>query len=162
MALVQEAAQQAAAVLLLNAPYAPDRVWDELTREVQETIVEKKLRLFVIDAYALAREVGVGPRINTIMQTAFFILSEILPKEEAIDKITHLNMMREFSYDPFAILGRENCTVGALRAQAAAAGVDTSPSQGMGGAAPKREAGKPVTSGDINTMFKAADAETAL
>ncbi len=82
--------------------------------------------------------------------------------DETIAKVTHRNVMREYSYDPFAILGRENCTVGALRAQARAKGIDTSPTQGMGGAAPKREAGKPVTSGDINAMFKQADAETAL
>ena len=82
-----------------------------------------------------------------------------LPKE-TIDKVTHLNAMREFSYDPFAILGRENCTVGALRAQATH--VSTEPALGMGGAAPKREKGKPVTSGDINAMFAQADAQTAL
>src|SRR5690606_11211274 len=80
--------------------------------------------------------------------------------DATIAKITHLNAMREFSYDPFALLGRENCTVGALRAQAKH--VNTAPIQGMGGAAPKRVAGKPVTSGDINSMFKQADAETAL
>ena len=82
-----------------------------------------------------------------------------LPKA-SIDKVTHLNAMREFSYDPFALLGRENCTVGALRAQATH--VSTEPALGMGGAAPKREKGKPVTSGDINAMFAQADAQTAL
>ncbi len=80
--------------------------------------------------------------------------------EKTIDKVTHLNAMREFSYDPFAILGRENCTVGALRAQATH--VSTEPALGMGGAAPKREDGKPVTSGDITGMFAKADAQTAL
>ena len=82
--------------------------------------------------------------------------------DETINKVTHLNVMREYNYDPFALFGRENCTVGALRAQAKAKGVNTAPALGMGGAAPKREAGKPVTSGDINAMFKQADAETAL
>lgn len=77
-----------------------------------------------------------------------------------IDKIGHLNAMREFSYDPFSILGRENCTVGALRAQAKHVSVE--PMLGMGGAKPVRVAGKPVTSGDINKMFADADAETAL
>lgn len=80
--------------------------------------------------------------------------------EETINKISHLNAMREFSYDPFSILGRENCTVGALRAQATH--VSTEPSLGMGGAAPKRDPNKPVTSGDINSMFASADAQTAL
>ncbi|UZG46045.1 amidohydrolase family protein [Caldimonas thermodepolymerans] len=80
--------------------------------------------------------------------------------DEVINKITHLNAMRLFAYDPFAILGRENCTVGALRAQAAH--VNTQPVHGMGGAAPQRDPQRPVTSGDINRMFAAADAETAL
>jgi hypothetical protein len=77
-----------------------------------------------------------------------------------INKITHLNAMREFSYDPFAILGRANCTVGALKAQAAH--VSTEPALGLGGAAPDRDPSRPVTSGDINKMFAAADAGTAL
>ena len=68
--------------------------------------------------------------------------------------------MREFSYDPFSLLGRDNCTVGALRAQATHVNIE--PALGMGGAAPKREKGKPVTSGDINAMFAQADAQTAL
>ena len=80
--------------------------------------------------------------------------------EATIDKVTHLNAMREFSYDPFALLGRDNCTVGALRAQATHVNIE--PALGMGGAAPKREKGKPVTSGDSNAMFAQADAQTAL
>jgi pyruvate-ferredoxin/flavodoxin oxidoreductase len=75
------------AVLLLNAPYPPDRVWAALTRDVQEAIVAKQLRFYVIDAYALAREVGVGPRINTIMQTCFFAISNLLPRERALAEI---------------------------------------------------------------------------
>lgn len=75
-----------------------------------------------------------------------------LPRDE-IDKITHLNAMRVYSYDPFSILGRENCTVGALRAQAQAKGVDTSEMCALGGLAPKWEPGKPVTSGDVEQML---------
>ncbi|HXV65545.1 MAG TPA: pyruvate:ferredoxin (flavodoxin) oxidoreductase, partial [Vicinamibacteria bacterium] len=70
------------AVFLLNAPYAPDAVWDQLPREMQDQMVEKKLRFFTIDAYALAKEAGMGGRINTIMQTCFFAISGILPREE--------------------------------------------------------------------------------
>jgi len=81
---------------------------------------------------------------------------------ETIDKITHLNAMREFSYDPFPLLGRENCTVGALKRSAAAVPVNTAPILGMGGAAPKRDKNKPVTSGDINAMFASADAESTV
>ncbi len=73
--------------LLLNAPHAPDRVWDYLPREVQEGILEKRLRLFAIDADAFAREVGMGGRINTILQTCFFALSGVMPKEQAIERI---------------------------------------------------------------------------
>ena len=72
------------AVFLLNAPLRPDEVWDRLPREVQETIVEKRLRLFVIDAYEVARDAGMGGRINTIMQTCFFAISGVLPRDEAI------------------------------------------------------------------------------
>ena len=75
------------AIFLLNAPFPPDAVWDELTHDVQEAIVEKNLRFFVIDAYELAREVGVGPRINTIMQTCFFAISDLLPREQALAEI---------------------------------------------------------------------------
>jgi len=75
------------AVFLLNAPYAPAEVWDRLPREVQETILEKRLRLHVIDAARVARETGMGARINTVMQTCFFALSGVLPRDEAIAKI---------------------------------------------------------------------------
>ena len=84
-----------------------------------------------------------------------------LPRE-TIDKITHINAMREFSYDPITLLGRENCTVGALKARAAGVPVNTAPILGMGGAAPKRDADRPVTSGDINRMFENASAESTV
>ncbi|RME65331.1 MAG: pyruvate:ferredoxin (flavodoxin) oxidoreductase, partial [Caldilineae bacterium] len=75
------------ATFLLNAPYGPDEVWDQLPRKVQETILEKKLKFYVIDAYKLAKELELGVRINTIMQTAFFAISGVLPQEEAIERI---------------------------------------------------------------------------
>ena len=75
------------ATFLLNSPFGPDKVWDELPREVQQAIVDKGLRLFVIDANRVAEEAGTGRRINTIMQTCFFALSNVLPREEAITKI---------------------------------------------------------------------------
>jgi len=75
------------AVFLLNAPYGPDEVWDRLPLEVQERIVAKRLRFYVIDAYTLARETGVGPRINTIMQTCFFGISGILGGRDAVERI---------------------------------------------------------------------------
>ncbi|MEI2777707.1 MAG: pyruvate:ferredoxin (flavodoxin) oxidoreductase [Tetrasphaera sp.] len=73
--------------LLLNAPYPPDRVWEHLPREVQQEIIDKQLRTFVIDAAAVARDAGLGNRINTVMQPCFFYLSGVVPQAEAVDKI---------------------------------------------------------------------------
>ena len=81
------AAAEPGAVFLLNAPFGPDEIWDELSENVQATIIERRLRFFVIDAYAVARAVGMGTRINTIMQTCFFAISGVLPRDEAIGQI---------------------------------------------------------------------------
>ncbi|MDP6460786.1 MAG: pyruvate:ferredoxin (flavodoxin) oxidoreductase, partial [Gemmatimonadota bacterium] len=78
---------QPGAVFLLNTPHPPDKIWDELPREAQESILEKKLRFHCIDAYTVARDSGMGRRINTIMQTCFFAISGVLPRDEAIDRI---------------------------------------------------------------------------
>ncbi|HHI80320.1 MAG TPA: pyruvate:ferredoxin (flavodoxin) oxidoreductase, partial [Planctomycetes bacterium] len=75
------------ATFLLNAPYGPEEVWDQLPLEVQQTILEKKLRFFIVDAYKVAKEAGLGPRINTVMQTCFFQITGILPGEEASEEI---------------------------------------------------------------------------
>ncbi|NOZ29980.1 MAG: pyruvate:ferredoxin (flavodoxin) oxidoreductase [Chloroflexi bacterium] len=75
------------ATFLLNAPYPPDEVWDHLPRAVQEQIINKKLKFYVIDAYDVAKQTGMGVRINTIMQTCFFAISGIIPQDEAIAKI---------------------------------------------------------------------------
>ena len=83
---VLETADEGAA-FLLNAPYPKEEVWDRLPAEVQEQIIQKKLRFFVIDAYKVAREAGLKGRINTIMQTCFFAISGVLPVEQAIQKI---------------------------------------------------------------------------
>ncbi len=72
---------------LLNAPYAPGEVWDQLPRLVQEQFLKKELKLYVIDATSVAGNTGMGQRINTIMQTCFFALSGVLPRDEAIGKI---------------------------------------------------------------------------
>ena len=76
-------------VFLLNAPFDKDQIWDELPREVQDVIVAKKLRFYVIDALKVAQATGMGGRINTIMQTCFFAISGVLPREEAIEHIKH-------------------------------------------------------------------------
>ena len=75
------------AVFLLNSPFAADRVWDRLPRPVQQQIIDKRLRFFVIDASKVARDVGLGARINTVLQTCFFAISGVLPRDTAIRHI---------------------------------------------------------------------------
>jgi pyruvate-ferredoxin/flavodoxin oxidoreductase len=75
------------ATFLLNSPYPADRVWDRLPREVQQQIIEKRLRFYVVDGYDIARQTGMGARINTPMQACFFALAGLLPREEAIEQI---------------------------------------------------------------------------
>ena len=72
---------------LLNTMYAPNEVWDTLPKEVQQEMIKKKAKFFVIDAVSLAKKLGLGQRINMIMQTAFFLISDILPKDEAVKAI---------------------------------------------------------------------------
>jgi pyruvate-ferredoxin/flavodoxin oxidoreductase len=73
--------------LLLNSPYPADQVFDQLPVEVQQQLIDKNLKLFVIDAHAVAKEVGLGARINTIMQPCFFHVSGVLPVDEIIPRI---------------------------------------------------------------------------
>ena len=75
------------AVFLLSSQYGPEEVWDKMPRRTQQQILEKKLKFYVIDGYKVAKETGMGVRINTIMQTCFFAISGILPREEAIAAI---------------------------------------------------------------------------
>ncbi len=75
------------ATFLLNSPFGPEAIWDELPREVQEQIIGKELKFYVIDAYKVAKDTGMGGRINTIMQTCFFAISGVLARDEAIAKI---------------------------------------------------------------------------
>ena len=81
------AAAEHGATFLLNSPYGPDEVWDHLPIEVQRAIVDKGLRFYVIDAQMIATEVGLGRRVNTVLQTCFFALSGVLDRDEAIAAI---------------------------------------------------------------------------
>jgi pyruvate-ferredoxin/flavodoxin oxidoreductase len=72
---------------LLNSPYGPEEVWDKLPKKVQQQIIDKKAKFYVIDGYKVARDTGMGSRVNTIMQTCFFAISGVLPKDEAIAAI---------------------------------------------------------------------------
>jgi pyruvate-ferredoxin/flavodoxin oxidoreductase len=72
---------------LLNSPFGKDEVWDHLPRVVQQQLIAKKAKLFVIDAYEVARSTGMGSRMNTILQVCFFAISKVLPRDEAIEAI---------------------------------------------------------------------------
>ncbi|HLK10756.1 MAG TPA: pyruvate:ferredoxin (flavodoxin) oxidoreductase [Candidatus Binatia bacterium] len=98
------------AVFLLNAPYPPAEVWDHLPRETQRHIVEKRLRFYVVDAYAVAKEAGMGRRINTIMQTCFFAVSGVLPADAAIARIKEA-IRRTYERKGAAILERNFAAV---------------------------------------------------
>ena len=75
------------ATLLLNSPYEAAEVWDQLPRSVQQTIIDKQIKVYSINAYAVAKSKQLGSRINTIMQTCFFAISGVLPRAEAIERI---------------------------------------------------------------------------
>jgi len=78
---------QPGAVFLVNSLYGPEEIWDKLPQEVQKDIIEKKLKFYTINAYDVAEKTGMGSRVNTIMQTCFFAISGILPRDEAIEQI---------------------------------------------------------------------------
>ena len=75
------------ATILLNCPYPASEVWDRLPRHVQTGMIARQVKLYTIDAADVARETGMGTRTNTIMQTCFFAISGVLPRDEAIDSI---------------------------------------------------------------------------
>jgi pyruvate-ferredoxin/flavodoxin oxidoreductase len=77
------------ATFLLNSPYGLDEVWDKLPRSVQKQIIDKKIHFYIIDGYKVAKMTGMGARVNTIMQTCFFAISGVLPRDEAIEAIKY-------------------------------------------------------------------------
>jgi pyruvate-ferredoxin/flavodoxin oxidoreductase len=85
MDMLHDAEQSA--TFLLNTQVPKEKVWDSLPEKVQKDLIEKKIKLFVIDAYKVASDTGMGVRINSIMQTCFFAISNILPKDKAIESI---------------------------------------------------------------------------
>ena len=87
----------------MTSSHPADKVWDTLPQEMQKQIIDKKLKFYVIDAISLAQEIGLGARINTIMQMAFFKISNIIPIEKAVDAIKkrHPTKLRQE--------GRKNC-----------------------------------------------------
>ncbi|MBI3648141.1 MAG: pyruvate:ferredoxin (flavodoxin) oxidoreductase [Actinobacteria bacterium] len=75
------------ATFLLNSPFGPQEVWENLPLEVQSQILDRELRFFVVDADRVAREAGLGSRVNTVLQTCFFALADVLPVDEAVQAI---------------------------------------------------------------------------
>ena len=87
------------AVFLLNAPFEADQVWSELPASLQTKLQEKQCKFYVIDAYKLAKELGLGKRINTIMQSCFFAISEYLPQQKAV------TLMQDYARKTYAKAG---------------------------------------------------------
>jgi pyruvate-ferredoxin/flavodoxin oxidoreductase len=105
------------ATFLLASPYGKDEVWDHLPAMVQEQIISKKLRFYVIDAIGLAQEIGLGGRINTIMQTAFFLISGIVPREKALE------LIKEAIEDTYGSKGRKVVDMNFRAVEAAVANI---------------------------------------
>jgi pyruvate-ferredoxin/flavodoxin oxidoreductase len=100
---------------LLNSIYGPDQVWDKLPREVQKDIIAKKLKFYVIDAYDIAEKTEMGGRVNTIMQTCFFAISGVLPREEAIYEIKK-SIQKTYGKRGEAVVNQNNAAVDATLA----------------------------------------------
>ncbi len=98
------------ATFLLNAPYGPGDVWDQLPAGVQEQIIAKRLRFFVVDATAVAQEAGLGRRVNTVLQTCFFALADVLPLADAIAAIKEA-IHRSYGKRGQAVLDRNEAAV---------------------------------------------------
>jgi pyruvate-ferredoxin/flavodoxin oxidoreductase len=98
------------ATFLLSSPYGPEKVWDELPREAQQTIIARQLKVYVVDAVKVATEAGLGGRINTVMQTCFFALSGVLPREHAIERIKE-SVEKSYAKSGRAVLERNYAAV---------------------------------------------------
>jgi len=103
------------ATLLLNAPYAADELWSHLPQEAQQEILDRRLVLWVVDADMVASEQGLGGRINTVMQTCFFALAELVPVEEALKAIKDA-ITKSYGKRGELIVARNHAAVDAARA----------------------------------------------
>lgn len=102
------------ATFLVNSPYPADEVWGRLPREVQQQVIDKRLSFHVVDASKVAREAGLGQRINTVLQTCFFALADLMPLEEAVDAIKAA-IAKSYSKFGDVVVERNNAAVdGAL------------------------------------------------
>lgn len=119
-------------VFLLNAPYEPEALWERLPQEIQQTLIDKQIRLYAIDAYKIAQACGMGGRINTIMQTCFFAISGILPKDDAIAAIKNA-IKKTYGKKGDEVVASNNAAV-----DAALANLHEIPLQGVSKTAHKR------------------------
>ena len=103
-------------VFLLNSPHGRYGTWERLPRSVQTEIIAKQLRLFVIDASKVARDVGLGVRTNTVLQTCFFAISGVLPREDAIAQIKH-SIEKTYSRKGQSVVDKNFAAVDATLAQ---------------------------------------------
>jgi pyruvate-ferredoxin/flavodoxin oxidoreductase len=116
------------ATVLINSPYGPDEVWDEIPREVQQQIIDRTLAVHVIDASRVASGLGLGSRVNTILQTCFFALSGVMPRDQAIAAIkratekTYAKKGRVIVEKNFAAIDSALANLHEVRVPAAAAG----------------------------------------
>ncbi len=102
----------AGGTFLLNSPYGPDEVWDHLTANAQQAIIDKKLNFYVVDAVAVARAAGLGGRVNTVLQTCFFALANVLPHDEAIAAIKN-GIKKAYGKRGQVVIDRNNAAVDA-------------------------------------------------
>jgi pyruvate-ferredoxin/flavodoxin oxidoreductase len=112
-------------IFLLNSPFGKDATWDQLPRPVQQQIIDKRLRLFVIDASKVAESVGLGVRTNTVLQTCFFAISGVLPRDEAIAQIKK-SIQHSYSHEGEAVVKKNFAAVDGALAQLFEIAVPTS------------------------------------
>jgi pyruvate-ferredoxin/flavodoxin oxidoreductase len=100
------------ATFLLNSPYGPNEVWDHLPANAQQDIIDKNLKFYVVDAVAVASEAGLGGRVNTVLQTCFFALADVLPHDEAIAAIKN-GIKKAYGKRGQVVIDRNNAAVDA-------------------------------------------------
>jgi pyruvate-ferredoxin/flavodoxin oxidoreductase len=92
-------------IFLINSPWKPEKVFENLTKDMQETIISKNIKVYVVDASDIAYKVGLRNKINTVMQTAFFKVTNIIPVDEAIE------LMKKHVEAQFKSKGKEIITM---------------------------------------------------
>jgi pyruvate-ferredoxin/flavodoxin oxidoreductase len=129
-------------VLLLNSPFGPSATWQNLSREAQQAIIDKRARLYVIDGYRVATEAGLGRHINTVMQVCFFALSGLIPFGEALSAV-RASIVDGYAEKGADIVARNLAAVAAARASLAEVSVPDAASEVAHARAPAVPASAP-------------------